>query len=83
MITGEQVKAARALLGWSQMKLADEAGLNASTIVKMETGNGRLSALRGDLGTRRRHKRSAPAIHPRAGPTLERVRRNPRARYYS
>jgi transcriptional regulator with XRE-family HTH domain len=38
MITGEQIKAARALLGWSQMKLAHETGLDPSTIVKLETG---------------------------------------------
>jgi transcriptional regulator with XRE-family HTH domain len=38
MITGEQMKAARALLGWSDVKLAREAGLDLSTIINFEFG---------------------------------------------
>jgi transcriptional regulator with XRE-family HTH domain len=38
MITGEQVKAARKLLKWSQMMLAFEANADPSTIVKFEGG---------------------------------------------
>ena len=34
--TGRQLTAARALLGWSQEKLAQEAGTHANTIVGME-----------------------------------------------
>ena len=45
MITGEQVKAARALLGWSQFKLAHETGLDPTTIAKFETGKARPSVL--------------------------------------
>jgi transcriptional regulator with XRE-family HTH domain len=41
MITGEQVKAARKLLGWSQMTLALEAGVEQSTITKFERGKPR------------------------------------------
>jgi DNA-binding XRE family transcriptional regulator len=38
MITGAQVKAARALLGWSQMKLTIEAELALQTLIGLETG---------------------------------------------
>jgi ribosome-binding protein aMBF1 (putative translation factor) len=38
MITGEQVKAARKQLGWSQMKLAWEANIDPSIIGKFEIG---------------------------------------------
>jgi transcriptional regulator with XRE-family HTH domain len=38
MITGEQVKAARKLLRWSQIKLADEAGIDLMTVTRFEAG---------------------------------------------
>jgi len=38
MITREQIKAARKLLGWSQMTLALESGLATTTIGSIETG---------------------------------------------
>jgi transcriptional regulator with XRE-family HTH domain len=37
MITVEQVKAARKLLGWSQLTLSFEAGLSQRTVVDFET----------------------------------------------
>jgi transcriptional regulator with XRE-family HTH domain len=36
MITGEQVRAARKLLGWSQTKLAMEANMSPKTIGRVE-----------------------------------------------
>jgi transcriptional regulator with XRE-family HTH domain len=45
MITGEQVRDARKLLGWSQMTLALEASVDQSTVVKFETGKSRPSVL--------------------------------------
>jgi predicted transcriptional regulator len=45
MITGEHVKAARKLLGWSQMALALEAKVDQSTVTKFETGKSRPSVL--------------------------------------
>jgi transcriptional regulator with XRE-family HTH domain len=45
MITGEQVKAARKLLGWSQLALALEAGVTQGTIANFETGKKHLSVL--------------------------------------
>ena len=45
MITGEQVKAARKQLGWSQMKLAWEANIDPSIIGKFEIGKKRPSVL--------------------------------------
>jgi transcriptional regulator with XRE-family HTH domain len=38
MITAKQIRAARALLGWSQNKLADRAILSASTVRYIENG---------------------------------------------
>ncbi len=42
MLTIEQLRAARGLLGWSQSKLADRAGLSLPTVKRVE----------GDLGPR-------------------------------
>ncbi len=36
MITNLQIRAARALLGWSQQKLADEAGVSVITVKRLE-----------------------------------------------
>lgn len=46
MITAEQIKAARALLGWSQPQLVAASGVSLPTIVRMESsvGPGRSSA---------------------------------------
>jgi len=35
-ISGKQIRAARALLGWSQYKLAEEAGLSVTPIARFE-----------------------------------------------
>jgi transcriptional regulator with XRE-family HTH domain len=45
MITGEQLRAARKLLGWSQMALALEASVDPSTVTNFETGRSRRSVL--------------------------------------
>ena len=37
MITGSQIRAARALLGWSQRDLADKALLSETAVLKLET----------------------------------------------
>lgn len=46
MLTAEQIKAARALVGWSQPQLATAAGLSMPTIRRMEgpLGPGRSTA---------------------------------------
>ncbi len=46
MLTAAQIRAARALLGWSQPTLAAAAGLSLPTVVRMEgqQGPGRSSA---------------------------------------
>ena len=36
MITGDQIRAGRALLSWSQPRLAEQAGLSVPTIKRME-----------------------------------------------
>ncbi len=44
-MTGQQVKAARGLLGWTQDTLAGETGVSRTTIAHFETGKNRPSAL--------------------------------------
>jgi predicted transcriptional regulator len=38
MITSRQIRAGRALLGWSQQELADRAVLSRNAIAKLERG---------------------------------------------
>jgi predicted transcriptional regulator len=47
MITPRQIKAARALLGWSQQDLADRAIVSLNALVRLETGkvDSRISTL--------------------------------------
>ena len=40
MLIREQIRAARALLGWSAGKLAKRAGLHITTVQRMESGHG-------------------------------------------
>lgn len=45
-IEGEQVRAARALLGWTQQELSEHSGLSLTTIKRMESlGTERSSAV--------------------------------------
>ncbi len=44
MITIGQVRAARALLGWSQTELGRRAGLSLPTVKRFEGGGGKLKA---------------------------------------
>jgi len=39
MITARQVRAARALLGWSQLALADRAIVSPNALARLERGN--------------------------------------------
>ena len=39
MISNLQIRAARALLGWSQQRLAEEAGLSAITVKRLEASD--------------------------------------------
>jgi transcriptional regulator with XRE-family HTH domain len=43
MMSGDQMKAARKFLGWSQLTLAAEAGLDPATIALFETGKKQMS----------------------------------------
>ena len=51
-ITGEQVRAARKLLGWSRSDLAGHSGVSSTTIGNFETGRRKASVL--DLSVVRR-----------------------------
>ena len=42
MISIRQIKAARALLGWSQADLAKHSGVSEPTIAKLESAEGKL-----------------------------------------
>jgi len=48
MITGDQVKAARKLVGWSQEDLAGHVGMSKSTIGNFEKGR-RISVLESSM----------------------------------
>lgn len=39
MITARQIRAARALLGWSQQELADKAIVSLNALTRLERGN--------------------------------------------
>ena len=38
MVSGKQIRAARALLGWSQQLLADKAVVSANALARLERG---------------------------------------------
>jgi transcriptional regulator with XRE-family HTH domain len=40
MLVCEQIRAARAFVGWSARELAERAGLHITTVQRMETGSG-------------------------------------------
>ena len=44
-MTGAQVRAARALLGWSAKRLADATGIGIATIFRLEKEDGELKAM--------------------------------------
>jgi len=45
VITGEKVRAARRLLGWSRSELAGHSGVSSTTIGNFETGRRKASVL--------------------------------------
>jgi transcriptional regulator with XRE-family HTH domain len=49
LITGRQLKAARALVGWEQTDLAKKAGVAISTIRRMESFTAEIGARTGTL----------------------------------
>ena len=49
MVFGQQIRAARALLGWEQRQLASEAGVSVETVSRLERTVGPVSAYTGTL----------------------------------
>ncbi|WP_306120787.1 MULTISPECIES: helix-turn-helix transcriptional regulator [unclassified Roseitalea] len=45
MLTGEQIRGARAMLGWSQSELAKRANLGFATVQRAERSSGRVSGM--------------------------------------
>lgn len=43
MLVSEQIRAARALLGWSARELAERTGLHITTVQRLESGSGPIS----------------------------------------
>jgi transcriptional regulator with XRE-family HTH domain len=74
MITGEQVRAARKLLGWPQMTLALEASVTPSTVLKFERGEGRPSVL--SVSTIKRTLEGAGVEFPEGEPGVK-LKANP------
>ena len=46
-MTTRQIKAARALLGWSQSDLADRSGVSEPTVARLESAQGELGGREG------------------------------------
>ena len=44
IITRGQIRAGRALLGWSQEELSRQSGVSANTVKRIEKGNGPIAA---------------------------------------
>lgn len=44
MLTNVQIRAARALLGWDQTRLAEEAGVSVITVKRLEAAEDELNA---------------------------------------
>jgi transcriptional regulator with XRE-family HTH domain len=40
MLTGAQIRSARAALGWSAQELADRAGVSMKTVMRLESAKG-------------------------------------------
>jgi transcriptional regulator with XRE-family HTH domain len=55
MLTGEQIRAARGLLGWGQADLAAKSGIGLTTIRRLEARDGIVS---GTVGTAMRIQRA-------------------------
>jgi transcriptional regulator with XRE-family HTH domain len=53
LITTRQIKAARALLAWSQADLADRSGISEPTVARLESADGELGG-REDTGQKLR-----------------------------
>ncbi len=49
MVFGQQIRAARALLGWEQRQLASEASVSVETVSRLERTVGPVSAYTGTL----------------------------------
>jgi transcriptional regulator with XRE-family HTH domain len=47
LVTTRQIKAARALLGWSQAELAERSGISEPTIARLESDDGELGGRQG------------------------------------
>ena len=50
MLTAEQIRAARAMLGWSSNELCERAEVSRRTLVKLEASNGIPAATTTTLG---------------------------------
>jgi transcriptional regulator with XRE-family HTH domain len=65
MITGEQIRSARELLGWSRAQLAREAGMTVTSIAEFEGGKKRLAVIA--ISTIARILRTAQGKHAAEG----------------
>ncbi|MEP5937625.1 MAG: helix-turn-helix transcriptional regulator [Erythrobacter sp.] len=54
-ITAEQIKAARAALGWTIKQVAEEAGIGSATLKRYEATSGIPKSRKGHLGRLREH----------------------------
>jgi transcriptional regulator with XRE-family HTH domain len=80
-ITIPQVKAARALLGWSQSDLAANSGISEPTIARLESADGEIGGRRGTAEKIRRALEAAGVefIDENGGGPGVRLRKPPKA----
>ena len=54
VLTGEQIRAARAVLRWRAIELAEKAGVGLSTVQRAEQGDGPVTMIRANADAIRR-----------------------------
>jgi hypothetical protein len=54
VLTGEQIRAARAILQWKAVELAEKAGVGLSTVQRAEGANGPVAMMRANMEAIRR-----------------------------
>ena len=71
LLTAEQIRAARALLGWSQPELAAAAGLSMSSIRRIETPGGPARSKAGSLEAVRQTFEKAGVVFQASGEMVD------------
>lgn len=77
VLTGEQIRAARAMLRWRAVELAEKAGVGLSTVQRAEQGDGPVTMMRANMDAIRRALEGAGAIFTNGEEPGVKLRRTP------